>query len=124
MALLIALSGKADATQNDLVELTGIDKSTLKEMLGRMVAKGWIERDRANDDARAWAMNITEKGRALIRAKMAAIREVQSEILAPLPPEMRPVFVHCLQILLGLAPVDKLRAKIGKAHSDNGGANR
>ena len=66
IALLVALNRRPGASQRDLVEATGIDKSTLKEMLNRMVARGWIDRERDRKDSRAWTMLITASGRALL----------------------------------------------------------
>ena len=102
IALLIALNKNPGASQNELVGLTGFDKSTLKEMIGRLVSKGWVERNRDPDDSRAWKMHITPAGRALLDEKMDKVRAVQEEILKPLPAELRPVFLRCLRILIGI----------------------
>lgn len=102
IALLIALARHAGVSQRDLVELTGIDKSTLKEMLGRMVAKGWVRRTRDPQDSRAWAMDITDEGAGLLAARMDAVAAAQREIVAPLPPEQRQWFLDALRTLLGL----------------------
>ena len=102
IALLIALSQKPGASQNELVGLTGFDKSTLKEMLGRMVAKKWVERERDPEDSRAWKMHVTPEGEALLDEKMDKVRLVQEEILASLPVDTRSVFLRCLRILAGL----------------------
>ncbi len=40
---LLVLHRTPGASQRDLVDATGIDKSTLKEMLGRLVERGWVE---------------------------------------------------------------------------------
>lgn len=102
IALLIALAKNPGASQNDMVALTGFDKSTLREMLGRLVEKGWVARERDPDDSRAWRIDITPLGRALLDEKMKRVKEVQNEIMAPLPSELRPVFLSCLQIMLGM----------------------
>ena len=100
IALLIALTQAQGASQNDLVQRTGFDKSTLKEMLGRMVAKKWVERERDPDDSRAWKIHITPAGKALLEEKMDRVRAVQEQILAPLPEDLRPLFLRCLRILI------------------------
>lgn len=102
IALLIALSRAPGASQNELVHLTGFDKSTLKEMLGRLVAKGWVDRERDPDDFRAWKMHITSVGKDVLEQRIANVRAVQQEIIAPLPADLRPVFLRCLRILIGL----------------------
>lgn len=105
MALLIALHQNSGAAQNRLVALTGFDKATIAEMLGRMIARGWVSRVRDARDARAWTMHITASGRELLLERIPLVVAAQKEILAPLPAEMRPVFLRCLRLLLGLDPV-------------------
>jgi DNA-binding MarR family transcriptional regulator len=104
IALLIALSDRPGASQNELVAATGIDKSTLKEMLGRMIKRGWVSRDRDPKDSRAWTMHVTPEGAALLAERMALVAETQREILAPLPEHMRADFILALRILIGLEP--------------------
>ena len=102
IALLLALDRAPGASQNELVRLTGFDKSTLKEMIGRMIPKGWVLRERDPDDSRAWKMHISPAGKILLQERMAKLQAVQAEILAPLPADMRPVFLRCLRIMIGL----------------------
>lgn len=103
MAMLIALAKRSGASQRDLVEATGIDKSTLKEMLGRMVTKGWVSRSKDPNDSRAWTMRVTAAGEAVIAGKLDAVEAAQEEIVAPLPDQYRAVFLQSLRILVGLA---------------------
>ncbi|HMO74368.1 MAG TPA: MarR family winged helix-turn-helix transcriptional regulator [Sphingopyxis sp.] len=106
MALLIALYQNPGAAQNRLVGLTGFDKATIAEMLGRMVARGWVSRSRDPQDGRAWTMHVTDAGRTMLLDRIPFVMAAQDEILAPLPADMRPIFLHCLRMLLGLAPVE------------------
>ena len=74
-AVLTAVAENEGLTQTDLVRITGIDRSTLADMAARMIAKGLLERQRSETDARANAVSLTEAGRlALAEAqpKMAA----------------------------------------------------
>lgn len=102
IALLIALAQNPGASQRHLVEATGIDKSTLKEMLGRMVARGWVQRERDPEDNRAWTMRITTGGEGLLADRISAVSEAQREILAPLNEADRATFLRCLRILIGI----------------------
>lgn len=101
IALLIALAKNPGSSQRELVEETGIDKSTLKEMLGRMVARAWVTRERDPEDSRAWTMRITPGGEALLAERIEAVAAAQSEILSPLPEADREAFVRCLRVLIG-----------------------
>ena len=74
-AVLAAADEHEGATQADLVRITGIDRSTLADMVRRMIGKGLLERERSNLDARANAVRLTEAGRAVLAdawPKMAA----------------------------------------------------
>lgn len=102
IAFLIALYNRPGASQRDLVESTGIDKSTIKEMLGRMIKRGWVARDRDPQDNRAYTMGITPAGEALLLERMRSVKAAQDEILAPLAPEHRQRFLRDLRILVGL----------------------
>ena len=101
-ALLLALNKHPNAAQKDLVSATGIDKSTLKEMLGRMIARGWVLRDRDQKDNRAWTMRITPDGLSVLKTHVSGVAAAQREILAPLSPSERATFLRYLRILVGM----------------------
>ncbi|HEX7784468.1 MAG TPA: MarR family transcriptional regulator [Sphingobium sp.] len=100
IALLIALTKRPGASQREIVEATGIDKSTLKEMLGRMVSRGWVQRERDPIDKRAWTMALTAGGRLLLAERLHAVEAAQREIVAPLTEEHRATFLRILRILI------------------------
>lgn len=102
MALLVVLAKKPGASQRDLVDATGIDKSTLKEMIGRMVTKGWMSRKKDPEDSRAWTMRITLAGEDVVAARFDDVQKAQQEIIAPLPEKDRAAFMRSLRILAGL----------------------
>ncbi|MBS0488507.1 MarR family transcriptional regulator [Phenylobacterium sp. NIBR 498073] len=74
-AVLAAVEAYEGLTQTDLVRTTGIDRSTLADMVARMIVKGLLERQRSTADARANAVSLTQAGRAALaeaKPKMAA----------------------------------------------------
>lgn len=99
---LLALHRNPGASQRDLVDATGIDKSTLKEMLGRMVKRGWVRRAKDPHDSRAWTMHLTEDGLDLLLERIDKVDAAQKEILAPLPEADRAIFMRYLRKLAGL----------------------
>lgn len=113
IALLIALSQHPNASQNAVVAVTGIDKGTLREMLGRMIKGGWVIRNRDPNDARAWTLNVTDSGRVLLNERIEQVVRAQDAILEPLPEELRPVFLHCLRVLVGLEANPQMGASFG-----------
>jgi MarR family transcriptional regulator, lower aerobic nicotinate degradation pathway regulator len=101
-AVLIAMSGNPGASLTHISAATGFDRNTLAEMIGRLAASGYVTRRRSAADARASAIAPTRKGERFVADMMPRAQEVQRRILEPLPPALRPIFVHCLRILLGL----------------------
>lgn len=99
-ALMLALGQRPGASQRDIVDATGIDKSTIKEMLGRMVARGWIKRARDTSDARAWTLELTPKGLELVLDLLPKVERAQRDILAPLSATDRETLLRCLRLLL------------------------
>ena len=99
---LLALHRKPGASQRDLVDATVIDKSTLKEMLGRLVERGWVRRERDSNDSRAWTMHLAPRGLNLLVERIEKIETAQREILAPLPVRDRGIFLRYLRQLTGL----------------------
>ena len=74
-AVLAAVEAYEGLTQTDLVRTTGIDRSTLADMVARMIVKGLLERQRSTADARANAVSLTQAGRVALaeaKPKMAA----------------------------------------------------
>lgn len=100
---LLALHRKPGASQRDLVDATGIDKSTLKEMLGRMVKRGWVRRERDVEDSRAWTMQLTPGGLGLLIERIERVEAAQCEILGPLPARDQAILLRYLRKLAGLA---------------------
>src|ERR1044072_6602412 len=61
--LLAALAQNEGVTQTMLVEITGIERSTLAERLRRMLQRGLLARELTEDDQRANAVAISPAGR-------------------------------------------------------------
>jgi DNA-binding MarR family transcriptional regulator len=80
-AVLAAVAAHEGATQTDLVRITGIDRSTLADMVGRMIAKGLLERERSAVDARANAVRATDQGRAEFEAAQPKVASADARLL-------------------------------------------
>jgi DNA-binding MarR family transcriptional regulator len=106
IALLVTACKHPEASQAELVELTGIDKNTLAQMIKRLTARGLLERRRGHHDGRTNAITATPAAIRLLEAAMPKVRAVQDSILAPLPAELRPVFLLCLRLISGVAADD------------------
>jgi MarR family transcriptional regulator, temperature-dependent positive regulator of motility len=96
-AVLSAVQAQEGLTQTGLVKSTGIDRSTLADLVARMIAKGLIERERSSLDARANAVRLTESGRAALQEAAPKAAQADDEILRLLPAGKRDAFLSALK---------------------------
>jgi len=112
---VLAAAGAADGvSQSDLVRATGIDRSTLADLVARMIAKGLLERERSATDARANTVRVSEAGKlALTEGGKPAARS-DERLLDLLPPKKRESFVKTLTTLASAADATAAPAKAGE----------
>ena len=67
LAVLVTVAQHEGLSQTQLVERTGIDRSTLADIVRRMLKKGLLQRRRTKEDARAYAVKLTEEGWRVLR---------------------------------------------------------
>ena len=97
--LLAAIAEAEGASQSNLVGATGVDRSTLAEMMARMEQKGFIVRSAAEDDGRAKSVSLTNEGRRRLEAALPAMRAVDKALLDALPANRRASFKATLLVL-------------------------
>jgi DNA-binding MarR family transcriptional regulator len=90
-------------SQTALVETTGIDRSTLAEMVRRMLERGLVSRERVKDDQRANAVAITQTGRKALRGARLAASRAEKAFLEVLPAGDRGRFVKALALIAAAA---------------------
>lgn len=94
--VLYAVSKNEGLSQTDLVRETGIDRSTLADMIARMMKKGLLSRKRTKDDARANAVSITASGKRMLNSAMAKVNRAENATLAVLPKTQQSAFMKAL----------------------------
>ncbi|WP_341703195.1 MarR family transcriptional regulator [Ferrovibrio sp.] len=99
-ALLLAIYQNSGISQVDLVRLTGIDRSTVAEMVARLIKRGLLVRQRTETDRRTNALAITPEGEAQLRAAKPGVERTQDRILHPIPPAQREAFIAALRSLV------------------------
>jgi DNA-binding MarR family transcriptional regulator len=95
--LLAALEQNEGASQTALVEITGIDRSTLAEMVRRMLERGLLTRERTEEDQRANAVAISPSGRKSLRSARNAADRAERALLEALPAPDRQKFIKALR---------------------------
>ena len=98
-AVLLALREDEGVTQSELVRRTGIDRSTLADMLARLGKRGLTHSRRTEEDQRANAVTITAEGTRLLQTVAPKVREAEERMIASLPDAVRGPFVAALQVL-------------------------
>lgn len=99
-AVVTTIAEEEGLTQTELVERTGIDRSTLAEIVGRLLGRGLIHRKRAKEDARAYAIKLTSQGWKSLREAEPAATATDSRLLAALPPSKRQDFIDLLGVIV------------------------
>jgi DNA-binding MarR family transcriptional regulator len=94
--VLCALEHNDDVSQTALVEMTGVDRSTLAEMIGRLLERSYITKRRTEADLRAYAVSITQAGRRALRSARAASDRAERKMLEPIPQPDRSKFIKYL----------------------------
>jgi DNA-binding MarR family transcriptional regulator len=110
-AVLEAVSQKSGLTQTDLVRATGIDRSTLADLVSRMTVKGLLDREKSSIDARAKAVRLSPKGQEALEAARVRVEAADKRILALLPKGKRDGFLELLSELAGEADAAPDKAK-------------
>lgn len=100
-AVLAAVALHEGAAQAELVAATGIDRSTLAELVARMIGKDLLVRERSKSDARANAVRLTEAGRAALDVAEPQAAAADTGLLALLPRGKRETFIDLLRLLTG-----------------------
>ena len=98
-AVLAAVEAHPAPTQTDLVRATGVDRSTLADMIARLIAKGLLARERSTIDARANVVRLTGDGAGALSAMRPRAEAADGRILHVLGAGKRDGFVSALRAL-------------------------
>lgn len=115
---VLAAAGDSEGlTQNDLVRATGIDRSTLADLVARMLTKGLLERERSVTDARANTVRLSPAGRLALEAGTGASAQADERLLGLMPPKKRDSFLKSLTALAAAADAPAPKAKSARKKS-------
>jgi DNA-binding MarR family transcriptional regulator len=108
-AVLMTIAEQEGLTQTDLVDRTGIDRSTLADIVARLLSRGLIHRRRAKEDGRAYAIKLTSLGWNGLRDAEPGAAATDSRLLAVLPPAKRQEFLDILNMIVASTNKQGLR---------------
>lgn len=75
--------------QSELARAMDMERPNLVSILDELEGRGLLTRDRVPTDRRAYAVNLTDAGRALCRAANAAVLEHEARLTGDLAMELR-----------------------------------
>ncbi len=110
--VLLTVQQNAGLSQTDLVRRTGIDRSTLADMISRLIKRGLLSRNRTKADARANSVKITASGAKELSSHMAKVKAAESKIMGPVSSAKRKDFMAALKAISSAA--DRLEASAAK----------
>jgi DNA-binding MarR family transcriptional regulator/CRP-like cAMP-binding protein len=101
-------------SQTHLVKKTGIDRSTLADIVRRMLKKNLLQRRRTREDARAYAVKLTEEGWRTLHSVDPVALEVDNIVLGALANGDREQFIDHLNTIVAALSAMRLAKEPGK----------
>lgn len=108
-AVLLTVESNEDISQTGLVDATGIDRSTLADVVRRLVSRGWLVRKRTRHDARMYAVKLTAKGKTALDTARPTAKRADETVLSVLSARQRQEFLSALSLVI--ASMDEQLAK-------------
>lgn len=102
-SVLAAIHERPGLSQSDLVKITGIDRSTLADMMNRMEKRGWVARTQSLSDKRAFSVRLAASGAQIMAGATHHARASDAAILDLLPRTKRKTFLNILAKLAKLS---------------------
>ena len=98
-SVLSAISEEEGVSQSKLVDITGIDRSTLADMAARMEATKLIKRVQSKTDARAKSLTLMTAGRKALQKATPGVLEADVSLLDAIAVSRRGTFLKTLTAL-------------------------
>jgi MarR family transcriptional regulator, temperature-dependent positive regulator of motility len=113
-AILLAIASNEGGTQSDLVNQTGIDRSTLSDVVHRLQDRGLLSRTRSATDARAYVVKLTDGGVQALHAATLAAERVDQQLLESIGEGKRDELLDLLRLIAARMPKYQTSGKPGK----------
>ena len=87
------------ASQTDIVVATGIDRSSIADLVKRLISYGWIRRRHPKGDARSYIVSLTVAGERILASGRLAVRAAENCLLSTVAASDREFLVSALKAL-------------------------
>ena len=98
--VLVAARDKDGLSQQDIINATGIDRSTVSQVVQLLIRKGLLKRRRTRHDARAYAVSLTDAGRDVLKASEPIVDRIEEVLVEALPAARAKVFIANLRAIV------------------------
>jgi len=98
-SVLLTVHQNPGLAQINLINLIGIDRSTISSLVQRLVRNRMLTRKRLVGNQRADALFITRKGVAAVEAAIPGAIRVHKRIMQIVPAPLLPSFVEAIKLL-------------------------
>jgi DNA-binding MarR family transcriptional regulator len=107
--VLSAVDSFDGKSQTELVKMTGIDRSTLADLVARLIEQGYLQRKRTKEDARTNSIRLTPVGKKTLKSAQSGADDVDKKLLASFAVADRRTIIDCLGQLA--SEMDKVEDK-------------
>jgi DNA-binding MarR family transcriptional regulator len=83
-AALVVLDQRPRASQRELGRVLDLDRSTIADLVARMMRRGWIERERDESDRRRNVLQLTAAGQAELARLKPRVEAIEPTLTAGL----------------------------------------
>ena len=109
----MAIARSDGGTQSDLVNETGIDRSTLSDVVHRLQDRGLLSRQRSATDARAYVVRLTDAGVHALNTATQAAERVDQQLLEAIGAGKRDDLMEVLRAIAARMPKYQSTTKPG-----------
>jgi DNA-binding MarR family transcriptional regulator len=95
-AALAKLRDVGETSQNQLGQLIAMDAATVKGVIDRLKARGFVELTRHEVDKRRLLVSLTAEGREAVERLIPLAQKITEETLSPLSPKEVATFMRLL----------------------------
>ena len=99
LMVLQAVSEVNAPSQMDIVIATGIDRSSIADLVKRLVSYGWLRRRHPKGDARSYIVSLTVDGERILASGRLAVRAAENCLLSSVVAADREVLVSALKAI-------------------------
>lgn len=97
--VLQAVAQKEGLSQIEIVAATGIDPSSVADLVRRLISLGLLRRRRRRRDVRSYAVRLTSEGRHALECGTPAAQATENDLLAAVPAAHRQQVLDALKAM-------------------------